>query len=443
MNKPCLHRLVWLLLIVAALLVACADTTDTAADDDDAAPSPANDDDDDNDDNDDDNDDNDDDDIVVPDDLDATPQTIDAALVRLLETVRQLAHFPGMAAAVVKEGRVVWSHGFGVTNLETQRPVTPDTLFLTGSISKTVLTTALMQLWEQGLFELGDDVADYVPFALENPLYRRFPITFRELMTHTSSIADNGPVLRSLYSDGDSPLPLEEFLADYLVPDGEYFAASNFYDFPPQSRWKYSNVAAAVAGLVVEQLSGEDFAEYCHAHVLQPLGLGGSSYRLADLSPADVAMPYEYNQRTEQNEPFGHYGLPFYPGGTLRTSAVGLARILAMMAGDGELDGQRLLAPGTVAEIREVQYPDRWPSQGLFWYYGLYNDREVFGHQGGGDGVAAKMFYRPDDGVGVVLLANGSWGNLLERLVVEEAIIALFGAADELGRAPWREIEDQ
>jgi len=401
------------------------------SDDDDAA-------DDDADASDDDDNDDDDNDTNAP-GFDSDPQTIDATLVRLLDTVRELAHFPGLAAALVKDGRVIWSRGVGVADLDTERPVEPDTLFLTGSLSKTVLTIALMQLWEQGLFELGDDVNDHLPFDVRHPVYERVPITFQELMTHTSSIADNGPVLNELYTDGDSPLPLTDFLADYLLPDGDFFRTTNFWEYPPEGRWKYSNVAAAAAGLVVESLSGEDFAAYCRRHVLEPLGLDDSGYRLSDMDAAEVAMPYDFNRRAETYEPAGHYGVPFYPAATLRTSVIGLARLLALMSNGGELDGVRLLAPGTVAEIREVPYPDRWPSQGLFWYYGEYDGHEVFGHQGGGDGVAAKMFYR-DDGIGVALVANGSWGNLAERLVVEEALILLFRAGERLGETPLRHV---
>jgi CubicO group peptidase (beta-lactamase class C family) len=342
-------------------------------------------------------------------------------------------HLPGMAVVLMDGERVLWEWSAGWANIENEVTATADTLFLVGSLSKTVVATALMQLWERGYFNLYDDINDYLPFPVRNPQFPDIPITFRELATHTSSIMDNGPLMEALMVEGDSPVPLGDFLFDYLHPDGAYFdPEANFWPWPPAMRWKYCNIAASLAAYLVEVLSGEDFAEYCRAHVFAPLGMTQSSYRLADLDLDNVAMPYHYSPLARRHEPYGHFGFPYYPSGSVRTSAYELARLAAMYVNEGELGGVRVLSAESVRQIARPQYPKRWPSQGLFWYYLRYDGDDVFGHQGGGRGVVAKLFYRPDDGVGVILLANGDWGSVLDHLVVEGAMVRLFRAADHL-----------
>jgi len=243
-------------------------------------------------------------------------------------------------------------------------------------------------------------------------------------------------LMKSLHTVGDSPMPLGEFLEAYLTPEGALFEPANYWDYPPEGRWKYSNVGATLGGYLVERLTNQDFADYCRKNVLKPLGMVKSSFRLTDIPIDDVAMPYEYQRFDDSFRPLGHRGMPYYPAGTLRTNAGELARLVVMMAGDGRIDGQQFLARETVEEIRRVQYPGRWPHQGLIWYYGEYNGERALGHQGGGTGVAAKMFFRPADGVGVVLLASGEWGSLVERLLVEQVMFTLFDTAERI--SPWR-----
>ena len=98
---------------------------------------------------------------------------------------------PGLAAAIVKNGRMICTAVAGMANIEQKQPVTPDTLFLIASVSKTMTATALMQLYDQGKFQLGDDINRYLPFPIRIPVSPTSPITFRQLLTHSASIKDN------------------------------------------------------------------------------------------------------------------------------------------------------------------------------------------------------------------------------------------------------------
>jgi CubicO group peptidase (beta-lactamase class C family) len=137
-----------------------------------------------------------------------------------------------------------------------------------------------------------------------------------------------------------------------------------------------------------------------------------TSWHLAGLDQSHIAMPYGYNKMVHLYLPFGFYGIPYWPCGALRTSALQLANFLNMFIQSGELGGVRLLQPETVEEMRRVQYPDIAPQFGLIWYYKNLSGWTLLGHNGGVFGIATEMFLRPSDGVGVILLMNGNWTNI-------------------------------
>ena len=123
---------------------------------------------------------------------------------------RRAQRIPGLAACIVKSGRVAWSKGYGWANIAKRVPMDPDrTVQNIGSISKTVVATAVMQLWEKGKFQLDDDVNERLPFAVRSPSHPDTPITYRLLLTHRSGIADS-LAYRSSYACGDPSLPLED-----------------------------------------------------------------------------------------------------------------------------------------------------------------------------------------------------------------------------------------
>ena len=109
---------------------------------------------------------------------------------------------PGLAAAIVKGNQLVWAKGFGWANRESNIPMSADTLMNIGSISKTITATAVMQLWEAGKFDLDDDINEFLPFVVRNPGNPEVAITFRQLLTHRSSIKD-GPAYGESYACGD------------------------------------------------------------------------------------------------------------------------------------------------------------------------------------------------------------------------------------------------
>jgi CubicO group peptidase (beta-lactamase class C family) len=362
----------------------------------------------------------------------AAAQTADTDLDAFITRSMVQGGHPGLAALIVKDDAVVWSANYGLAQVDPAVPVTDDTLFMLASVSKTITSVAILQLWEQGWFELDDDINDYLPFPVRNPHFPGVPITFRMLLTHTSSIQDNNGMLYGsrIYCDGDSPISLRDFVEGRLVPGGKYYASS-YAVAPPGAAFEYSSYGFALLGYLVESISGIPFDEYTRQNVFEPLGMSSTGWHLADLGSASIAMPYRCNDNSSNGksafvcQALGQYGFPDYPDGSLRCSAAQLARFLGAIMNGGELDGVRILEASTVQTMLEPSGPPA-PRFGAIWVPTLgwrmatYNGEVFFGHYGGDRGASTIMDFRHSDGTGVIILANGNYVDGLPALVEVE-----------------------
>jgi len=323
-----------------------------------------------------------------------------------IREVMAIRHIPGVSACVVKNGRIVWTGSYGQANIEAERQVTDSTLFMLASISKTVTMTALMQLWENEAFELDDNLADYLPFDLHIPNYPVSPITFRQLLSHTSSLKDNWSVGWATYVEGDTPWALADFAYAYFDPAGSYYNQyQNFSNRAPGTNYDYCNHGYMLAGYLVETISGMPFADYCREFIFTPLGMEETSWFIADLDETHVAMPYRYSGGAFRPE--GHFGYADYPAGTLRTSASQLARFLIAFGNHGMYEGTRLLNSATVDTITTIHFPHLQGNQGLAWYNRMLTNELVWQHEGGDLGVSTMACYSFAPGLGVIVLTNG------------------------------------
>jgi CubicO group peptidase (beta-lactamase class C family) len=365
-----------------------------------------------------------------------------AALLRPLDAVagedldafvrRQMAEarVPGAAAAILRDGRVVRTFGWGWADVTRRRLVTPSTSFMLASVSKTAIAIAAMQAVEDGVLDLDADVNEVLPFAVRNPGHPDTPITMRMLLTHTSSIHDAWAAITPFYVPGDSRIALGTYLRRYLTPAGDLFRPRHTFDaWAPGDRYRYCNVGADLAGYVIERANGTGFDDRCDARIFRPLGMRRrTGWHLADVPRERVAMPYSF--RDGGFITAGHYGYPDYPSGQLRSSAEELARMFLAFIGMGALDGTRILSADSVREIGRPQIPALEEGQGLIWYRERRRGRVLLGHDGGDRGVATHCFFRPDDGVGVLLLANGDWRWNGHRYPLMAIFDRLFAEAD-------------
>ncbi len=363
---------------------------------------------------------------------DPLPVTQAGTVDRQIRQLMTAGRIPGLAAAVIRGHQLAWAKGYGYANLWRRDPVRPDTLFMLASISKTFISTAVMQAVQDGLFGLDDDVSDILPFPVRTAEHPNRAITVRQLLTHTSSIRDRWSVWDDLYSEGDSPIGLGAFLQGYLEPGGNDYRRNNFYDSRPGSIYRYSNVGASLAAFVVEVASGVGFDDWCEVRIFQPLGMTRAGWHLTDVPAADVAMPYRWSERDRCYVAYGQYGYPDYPDGALRTTVPQLASHLGMMMHRGKWQGARLLEPGTVREILRSQIPDVTFGQGLIWYRTRSGSRATIGHNGGDQGVATVAFFDPAEDIGVVVLANSNWRRADGRWPLQQIMNLLFDRAGSL-----------
>ena len=393
-------------------------------------------------------------------------------LLNFIESTMETNFIPGLSISIAKEGSIVWNKHFGYANINENIFVDENTMFILSSISKTITATALMQLFENNFFELDDDIDDYLPFNINHPDYPLAPITFKMLLSHTSGIKDNWSVMP--YYDGDSPLELSYYLNEYFVVGGEFYNSnSNFTNSIPGSNYNYSNIGAALIGLLVEEISNQPFNQYCYQNIFEPLQMNNAFWFLSEIENLDqVALPYQltggsgsscfeigcgiYNENNPcfcdfacidygdccfdyedvcgENgtgssgtlEPLYHYGYSDYPSGQLRTTANNLAKFIIAYINNGVYNGVRILDSETINFIKEIHYPNIASQQGLIWYYKNQNGRTLFGHNGGDLGSLTEMFISYTDDIGLVLLSNSS--NYSAMIQIENAI---FNFAEE------------
>lgn len=344
----------------------------------------------------------------------APADAAEAALDRVVAKHMDEAGIAGLAGAIIVDGEIAWTKGYGLADVARATPFTPDTTMNIGSISKTITGVAMMQLVEEGKLSLDADVDTWLPFDLANPHFPDAPITLRHLATHTSGISDRWPVYEQLYHyGGDAPQPLGSFLRSYFVPGGEHYAEANFVRARPGSQQEYSNLGAALAGYIVERASGERLDAYTRRRIFEPLGMQHSGWFLADIDRARHSTLY-----VAQNGftlPIPLYGHVTYPDGGARTSVAELSRFFVALLGDGTYDGKRVLGADALAEMLRFQFDAankpgnldlREENAGLFWSTKL--DVTRIGHGGSDPGIKTEMLANLDKDIGVVLFSNTS-----------------------------------
>ncbi len=351
----------------------------------------------------------------------------------------RMAHMSALSAAIVKGDKLVWAKGFGLYDRENGKEADEKTIYLVASISKTFTSTALMQLHERGYFDLDDDVDEYLPFSLRNPNFPDVPITFRMLLAHQSSLAEDPPGFYA-YIPGDPevegyPYP---WLEEYLLPGGINYIPQIWTDLPPGSEMNYANVGYGLLGYLVEIISGKSFEEYCRENIFEPLGMENTSFRLANVDAGRVAVPYVFRNGYQ---PLLHYGILVYPAGGLRTTVTDLSRFLIANMNGGVYNGTRIASEESINEMHTVQYPGRNYNfqYGLGWQIWKTSGDTYIGHTGGLYGVATKMVFRKSDNTGVIFFTNKEVSNIREVIAFSLIERMLFWKADGFKLSELRE----
>lgn len=355
-------------------------------------------------------------------------------------------HREGLAAAVIKNGALVWSKGYGSADVAHGKAATPDkTVFLASSMSKVVMLVAVLQVLETlaaqrsvALASLLDADVDTLvkkdasdPLHVRTPSFPDVPITMRMLLTHTSSIQNDYdlvphdyPVAAPGYAHDVVP-DLRLVFQRYLVPAGQYYAPANFLSDKPGTKYEYSSVASSIAALIVDAQMGTTFDAWCKLHVFGPLGMKDTAWRLSDVAglldgSLSLALPYEWSGTANELVSPPVWENTFYPSASLRTTTVDYAKLVAALARDGAYPGGHLLSAATMAELRRVQDKELDSTQGLIVYFKKRANFWVLGHGGANAGFRSEAsFMAPDEPLpdgsapkdlfGSVVLTNGDY----------------------------------
>jgi len=324
---------------------------------------------------------------------------------------------PSVAACIIKNDQTVWKFAYGYANREEGKPASDETSYLLASISKTITGTAVMQLHENGLIDLDIDVSQYLPFSVRHPQYPDVIITTRMILAHRSGLGYPSSIESSFYITyfNDSAPPFYPWIKEFMLPDGSDYNPSLWSNLAPGEDYMYSNFGVAFLGYLVEEVSGENFKEYCKKHIFQPLDMANTSFKLGDLDINTVAMPYENNEI-----PFGHFTYIYYPSACLRSSINDFSHFIIAIMNGGIYNGNRILQESSVNEMLTRHYPDNqvgliWKMPGDGWYE----------HSGSMVGTKTQSEFHKEDKVGILVFSNGE-----SDMVQKEGLIYQYIKAD-------------
>jgi CubicO group peptidase (beta-lactamase class C family) len=333
----------------------------------------------------------------------------DVLLNVYIRMLMRLAHKPSLTAGIIRGDQLVWSNAYGYSDIENNKKATTQTLYLMASVSKTVTATALMQLYEKGLFDLDDDVNIYLPFDLRNPNHPEVPITIEMILSHRSSLADDNLYWLCLsYLPGDPdvegfPYP---WLEEYLTPGGSAYSSSTWSEDMPGEKYYYANIGFSIIAYLVELLSHEDFNDYCKEHIFTPLQMNSTGFRLRDVDIENVAVPYEFKNGGYFRHP--QYGIHvLYPAITLRTSIEEYSHFIIAHMNGGVWNGVRILNSTTVELMHSAHFsPKDTYNYGYGWQVTNKVFRKTYGHSGGYVGALDLITINPTKNIGVMLFTN-------------------------------------
>ena len=346
--------------------------------------------------------------------LAAAPQPAPApqdlpSLQKQLDKFRADAGVPGVGIALFDRSGVTWAGGLGLADVAKKQPVTADTLFRAGSITKGFVAVALLQMVDQGKLRLDARIKDIAPeIPIDNPWEDSDPVTLAEVLEHTAGFDDmHFPRLYNFREPADIPLltVLKRSAPELKVR------------WRPGTRTSYSNPDYLIAGYLIEKFTGERYEQYVTEHVLRPLGMEHASLAPDPATVPGLAQGYE----GEPQQPIKPVPIYLRPAGALDASPTELAHFGVMLLDRGQWQNQPFLSSTSVTRM-ETPATGGAARHGLDYGYGLANytsyigDYEFRGHDGGIDGFISRYAYAPDQGVGFVLLVNtGNPGNFMRE----------------------------
>lgn len=350
---------------------------------------------------------------------------VQAYINGLMSGLINAGEFPGIAVAVIQNGEVTFKAGYGYADVRGRIPVDADrTRFRVASISKLVTATAVMQVAEQGKVDLNADVNTYLSGFKIPPTYPE-PVTLANILTHTAGFDDR-------YVGIGAPLGIQQ------EPLGTYLARSMPPRvMPPNKTFSYSNHAIALAGHIVESVSGQEFGLYVQENIFAPIGMTSSGFGVPYPLPSDIAVPYAmkgseggFTRRELDRVRLG-------PAGDLITTAGDIAKFMILHLNNGTYgDDEHMISLASAEKMHQRHFTQVEGLDG--WAYGFAegtrNNVHWIGHDGSWGGYCAQLVLQPETKSGFFVVYNADCHFSASAALRNAMFDLLWPAKTEIGQ---------
>ena len=333
---------------------------------------------------------------------------LESLLDKIIRAEMQKQQIPGAAFILVQNGRVVFEKGYGLADIERKKPVDPETtIFPIASITKVFTATAIAQLADRGRLDLHADVNRYLK-TVRVPATFTAPVTAWHLVTHTAGFDELRG--RLLESPSDRVQQLDRFLASRLVRVRA-----------PGELTSYSSFGIALAGLVVERVSGLPYERYLATNIWAPLRMNRTQITVPDVLVDDLAVAYETEGEKIVPIPYERYHTA--PASSISGTVADMGRYMLAMLNGGVLDGQRILSERMTREMerQQITMHPLLPGFGLGFQLSDTNGERIIEHGGNIGGFHSLMVLLPDRNTAFYLAAHREGADL--RSPVRKAIL--------------------
>ena len=336
-------------------------------------------------------------------------KALETLVDEVMATEMKKQEIPGAAFILVQNGRVVLAKGYGLADVEKKKPVDPaKTIFPIGSITKVFTATAVVQLADRGELDLNADVNRYLK-TTKVPAKYDAPVTARHLLTHSAGF-DELVGVRMLRSPDERMQPLDEFLSTRLV-----------LIRAPGAMTAYSSFGTALAGLLVEDVSGLSYERFLTVNVWAPLKMNRTHITTPDTQRTDLAVAYESEEGKLVAIPYERYHST--PASSINSTAADMGRYMLAILGEGTLDGARILGEKAMRDMTTQQMTMHPLMPGFGYGFQMMDDngQRIVEHGGNIGGFHSLMTLLPEHETGFYVVAHREGANL--RDAVRTAIL--------------------
>ena len=333
----------------------------------------------------------------------------------LLKTKMETRKIPGLSLVVVRDGKVIKSMGYGLANVETETPATPETVYQLASVTKQFTATAIMMLAEDGKLTLDDPITKY----LENVPSAWNAVTVRHLLNHTSGIKSYTEV------SGFATQSHKEVTAQDIIK----IASDQPADFPPGEKWHYNNTGYYLLGVIIAKTSGKPYDEFLQERIFRPLEMKSTRLNVNRQVIKKRATGYTVKDGALCNGDYVSATQPYAAGALVST-------VEDMAKWDKALTDGKLLKKESYTQMwSPTRLKDgKMEKYGFGWSVGDRNGHREIGHGGGIQGFSTYIGRYPEDKLTVIVLANSDQANA-QALANEVAVTYIPDLAQKPERA--------